>query len=236
MKLINNFFFRFINFIRDLIKSLILLFANHKTKFSLIYKLGYWKSKEGSVSGVGSNLVSTQNIRDELIKFIEEKKIKTFLDIPCGDFFWMKKVNLENINYTGGDIVDELININITKYSKKNIKFVLKDLINDPIEKYDVIFVRDCFVHLSDEEIILSLKNICSSRSKYFISTFFKKNCSNSKSKKIDKWRPLNLMNYPFNLPSPKYILNDNAPHNKYDRNKFMGVWEIKNIYSTIFR
>ena len=70
----------------------------------------------------------------------------------------MKKVNLENINYTGGDIVDELISTNITKHGKKNIKFILKDLINDPIEKYDEIFVRDCFVHLSDEEIILSLK------------------------------------------------------------------------------
>lgn len=236
MNLVNKIFVRLINFLKDIIKSIIILFVNDKSKFFLIYQLGYWNSRNGSKSGVGSNLNSTENIRNELTKFIKKKKIKTLFDIPCGDFFWMRKIDLKKINYTGGDIVSDIIKSNKNIYSKKNIKFCNKDIITESIEKYDVIFVRDCFVHLSDKEIILSLKNICNSKSIYLISTFFEKNWNNSKSKKIDNWRPLNLMKTPFNLPKPDYILNDNAPHNKYDKNKFMGVWKIKKIKNKLFK
>ena len=41
-------------------------------------------------------LENTKNIRIELQKFIDEQNIKTILDIPCGDFYWMSKMNLEN--------------------------------------------------------------------------------------------------------------------------------------------
>ena len=43
-------------------------------------------------------------------------------------------------------------------------------------------------------------------------------------------------MKTPFNLPKPDYVLNDNAPHNKYDKNKFMGVWKIKKIKNKLFK
>ena len=230
-------FYRFKTLIEDQIKSGILIFKrDNKSKFSSIYKLNYWKSKNGSKSGFGSNLNSTINLRKDLKNFITKKKIKTFLDIPCGDFFWMKKINLKGIKYTGADIVEDIISYNNFHYSQKNIKFILKDLIKDNIEKYDVVFVRDCFVHLSDKEIASSLKNICSSGSKYFISTYFNKHWSNIKSKKIDNWRPLNIMQKPFNLPSPDYILKDHSSNNKFDKNKFMGVWQIKKIKNKMIK
>lgn len=215
----------------DFIKSIFLIFnKDNKSKFSTIYKLNYWNSSKGSKSGVGSNINSTKNIRKELRIFLKKKKIKTFLDIPCGDFYWMKKINLKELTYIGGDIVEDLINYNKANYGKKNIKFILKDLVNDKFQKYDVIFVRDCFVHLSDKDIISSLINICKSKSVYLISTYFKKNWDNSKSKKLDNWRPINLMEKPFSLPVPDYVLNDKAQHNKHDKHKVMGVWKIKKL------
>ena len=38
------------------------------------------------------------------------------LDIPCGDFYWMKEVDLKDIEYIGADIVDELIKKNNDKF------------------------------------------------------------------------------------------------------------------------
>ena len=76
MNLVSKIFVRLINFLKDIIKSIIILFVNDKSKFFLIYKLGYWNSRNGSKSGVGSNLNSTENIRDELTKFIKKKKNK----------------------------------------------------------------------------------------------------------------------------------------------------------------
>ena len=70
----SEIFVRLINFLKDIIKSIIILFVNDKSKFFLIYKLGYWNSRNGSKkSRVGSNLNSTENIRDELTKFIKKK-------------------------------------------------------------------------------------------------------------------------------------------------------------------
>ena len=103
MKKIINIIIKFPIFIYYFIKyrllNLLIKNKNYKKKFDLIYKTNYWKSGiDGSRSGYGSNLENTKNIRIELQKFIDEQNIKTILDIPCGDFYWMSKMNLENTN------------------------------------------------------------------------------------------------------------------------------------------
>ena len=100
--------------------------------------------------------------------------------ISLVEIFWMRKIDLKNQLYWG-DIVTEVIKSIRKSIVKKNIKFCNKDLITETIEKYDVIFVRDCFVHLSDKEIIL-LRNICDSKSIYLISFFKKLNNSEQKN------------------------------------------------------
>lgn len=36
---------------------------------------------------------------------LKKYSIKSILDIPCGDFSWMKKIELDGIEYIGADIV-----------------------------------------------------------------------------------------------------------------------------------
>ena len=56
-------------------------------------------------------------------------KITSVLDIPCGDFNWMQKVDLSNIEYIGADIVEELIKKNIEIYEgKNNLRFKVLNL------------------------------------------------------------------------------------------------------------
>src|SRR3989337_577739 len=74
--------------------------------FKEIYKSHQWSGI--SKSGPGSDLTQTKVIREELPKIIKKLKIASLLDIPCGDFFWLKEVDLGFVNYIGADIVDDV--------------------------------------------------------------------------------------------------------------------------------
>ena len=89
-----------------------------KERFELIYKTNFWSSRESS-SGYGSENKNTINIKKTIISMIKDLNIKSILDAPCGDFNWIENVLNEDLQYTGGDIVEELINENIKKYQKK---------------------------------------------------------------------------------------------------------------------
>ena len=96
---------------------------NNKEIFTEIYKTNHWRSLE-SISGSGSESTQATELIQNLEELLKDLKIKTLLDIPCGDLNWMKKVNLSNIDYVGADIVEELIESNINQFKdKSNLKF-----------------------------------------------------------------------------------------------------------------
>jgi hypothetical protein len=226
-----NKYLKLFRHLKDFLLSVILKRVSSKKKFELIYKYSYWQfNKDESLSGVGSTLKSTVNLRKGLTNFFLKKKIRNILDIPCGDFYWFSKIITPNIFYTGGDIVKDLIKKNNFSFKKKNIKFELLDITNSKLKKSDIIFTRDCFVHLDNIDIKKAIKNIKKSKSKFFATTIFTKNYSNVASRLVDKWRPINLCKSPFNLPAPKYLLNDSSALNAYDKNKKIGIWLIKDL------
>ncbi len=102
------------------------------TVFSKIYQTSAWSSAE-SVSGPGSELQQARNIIEEIPILLRELNIKSLLDLPCGDFNWMKLVNLTGVEYLGGDIVPDLVRINTENHSAPGIAFQTLDLINGPL-------------------------------------------------------------------------------------------------------
>ncbi|HEY5368240.1 MAG TPA: class I SAM-dependent methyltransferase [Hanamia sp.] len=198
-------------------------------KFKEIYKTNYWNSNE-SASGTGSDLEQTKTIIKEIEKLIDKLGIETILDIPCGDFNWMQKVNLTNVKYVGADIVNELIINNINKYeAKNNIEFIQKNLINDPLPQSDIIINRDCLVHLSFEDIFKCIRNIKSSGCKYLLTSTFPKHKLNYDIKTGD-WRPINLEKSPFNLSKPLLIIDENYVGTNDLKDKALGLWLIEDI------
>ena len=64
-------------------------------------------------------------------------------------------------NYLGLDIVHDLINNNIKKYSNDKISFQQFDLIENKIpDGFDIVLLRDVFIHLKNENILFSLERI----------------------------------------------------------------------------
>lgn len=197
--------------------------------FTQIYHENHWSSDE-SASGTGSDLTQTVVLIEELNALLKDKNIKSMLDIPCGDFNWMQRVDLEGINYIGADIVQELIDKTRQKYETKNIHFKVLNLISDPLPKCDLVFVRDCLVHLSFHNIYSSLENIKSSGSKYLLTTTFPNHAENVNIP-TGQWRAINLELPPFNFPKPILIINEKCTENDGAfEDKSMALWEIDKI------
>jgi hypothetical protein len=197
-----------------------------KKIFTDFYNKNLWGDKE-SRSGTGSNLLQTQVIMQKIPALLKKYKIKSLLDIPCGDFYWMQRVDLSGIKYIGADIVDDIIKLCGEQYP---FEFKVMDIINTPLPKVDMILSRDCLVHLPYSEIIKALTNIKKSGSKYLLTTSFP-NHDNSDIAIIGHWRALNLQKEPFSLCEPLAVINENCTENDGIYNdKSMCLFEIKNI------
>ena len=201
--------------------------------FTNIYKNNGFNGKE-SISGPGSDTYQTRIIIKEIPLLFKDYNISTMLDIPCGDFYWMKEVDLKDIEYIGADIVDDLIKKNNKEYHKNNLYFKKLDLLKDTLPNVDLIFTRDCLVHLSFEDIFNALTNICNSNSKYLLSTTFTERTNNNDIK-TGQWRTLNLEVEPFFLPKPIKIINEGCTENEgIYSDKSLGFWKISDIRKSL--
>ena len=103
IRIVNKLLLPFV-LLRDFLVELSIKNLSEKKRFELIYKSGYWKGFIGeSLSGAGSSFDATENIRRELPILLSEFNIRSMLDLPCGDFYWMSQIDLQDIKYIGGD-------------------------------------------------------------------------------------------------------------------------------------
>lgn len=196
--------------------------------FDEIYINNSWGSSE-SKSGLGSELNHTIGVRKELPFLFSKYNIKSMIDIPCGDFNWMKEVDLKNIDYIGADIVSAVIDSNKTNYP--NFKFEVMDITKDPLPKVDLVFVRDCLVHLSEENIFKAIKNIKESGSTYLLTTSFTKWNFNQDIQN-GNWRCINLLIKPFSL-KPQYLINEDCRQEyPYYNDKCLILFDLRDLYS----
>ncbi|MFJ9472526.1 class I SAM-dependent methyltransferase [Streptomyces caniferus] len=213
--------------------------------FSQIYESGVWTLVDDSAaesrSGLGSNLVQTAALRSELPRLVGELRVSSLLDAPCGDFFWMSMIELGVDTYIGADIVPGLIERNRVRFARPNQEFRVIDLTQDQLPQVDLIFSRDCLVHLSDRDIHRALINVKRSGSKYLATTTFTERTRNAGDMEAGGWRPLNLCLAPFLLPKPfrlineqcteVYVTNENGVEVEHRfADKSIGVWRIADL------
>jgi hypothetical protein len=207
----------------------------HETVFTQIYRSKKWGGKDAdSVSGPGSDIRQTAVITKEFPSIFSNFSISTMLDVPCGDFHWMKNVDLSAIDYTGADIVDALIGKNTEQFINSNRRFKKLNIIEDKLPKLDLVFCRDCLVHFSFADIFHALHNICNSQSEYLLTTTFTER-ENNRDIETGKWRPLNLERAPFMLPKPLYKLNEGCTEaGGAFKDKTLCLWRISDIHETL--
>jgi hypothetical protein len=203
-------------------------YKNDANVFNAIYNGNAWGSNE-SRSGTGSEIGTTKIIRKMLPLLWKQYGIKTFLDVPCGDYNWMKTVPKDGVCYIGGDIVEELIGQNNKKYKTENVSFNVMDITQDNLPAADMIFCKDCLQHLSYESIFKALINFKKSNSKYLLTTSYPLTLSNWDIIDGD-YRPLNLRIKPFNLTMPIEKIYETPNGAGVEKDKYMYLYKMEDI------
>jgi len=202
---------------------------DQKKIFTEIYQRNHWKNGE-SVSGPGSTVSTTEEVRRQLPGILKAYNVKTMLDIPCGDFNWMKLVDLSGIRYTGGDIVEELVNKTQEQHGGPDTSFRVLNLLESDLPPVDIIMCRDCLVHFSHEDIAKAIDNMVRSGSRYLFTTTFDGIAAN-KPIFTGGWRPINLQLPPFNFPKPlKVVAETNSAHLQ---GKSMALYDLASLPGT---
>ncbi|MBI5086053.1 MAG: class I SAM-dependent methyltransferase [Acidobacteria bacterium] len=196
------------------------------SRFTRIRDTNLWGAEE-SVSGLGSELAATAKLRDELPKLLADLGTKSLLDIPCGDFRWMNHVDMTGIHYVGGDIVEALVEENRAKYARE---FLRLDLCADALPQTDVVFCRDCLVHLSFANIVRAVANLKRSGSMWLLTTHFLE-CEENVDIEDGDWRMLNFELAPFHWGAPERVLVEGCTESGggYE-DKTLGLWRIEKL------
>lgn len=201
-----------------------------KDTFYYIAEINLWGSAE-SVSGEGSTAIETNQVKDHLNVLLQELKIKTLLDAPCGDFQWLGALDLSVEKYIGVDILEKNIACLRDKYfENKKYQFLNLDICSDLLPESDLILCRDCLVHFSFDDIFRAVENLKLSNAKYLLATTFT-TCNENFDIVTGDWRTLNLTKPPFNFPEPLKIITEHCLQNDgLYADKSLGLWKLAEI------
>jgi hypothetical protein len=197
--------------------------------FEKIVAENYWGDAE-SLSGSGSNLQQTEKLRAELPLLLSRLGVQSLLDAPCGDFNWMRLVDIGKVSYIGTDIVVPLIERCQQLYGNPVRQFLVRNILSDPLPRVDLILSRDCLGHFSYEHVTAALRNFRSSGASFLLTTTYTSRNGNWDIV-TGSWRPLNLQEKPFNFPQPAELIIENSTefHGEF-ADKCLALWPFDSV------
>ncbi len=194
--------------------------------FREVYRLNAWGSAE-SKSGVGSTLAYTERLRTELPELLRKLGVKSVVDLPCGDFNWMRKVDLSGISYAGVDVVPELIAANQKKYGADERKFLVCDGLKESPPCVDLIFCRDLLIHFSYRDAARLLRGFKASGSTWLLTTSYRERVN--RNEPTGGFYRVNLEAAPFYFGPPKAWIGDEGER-EGTRGKILGLWRLESL------
>ena len=192
--------------------------------FREIYRTNHWGAAERS--GEGASVDQAATVLAHLAGLIERLRVRTLLDVPCGDFAWMRHLEAD-VDYIGGDVLPELALRNQQHWGNERRRFLPLDLLEDDLPAAEMLLCRDCLVHLSFADARAALANIRRSSCTWLLTTTFPGVTANEDIVTGD-WRPVNLQLAPFALPAPELLLNEQCTEaGGLFADKSLGLWRI---------
>jgi SAM-dependent methyltransferase len=130
--------------------------------FRAIYLSKAWGDcATGFYSGAGSRGPAAEQYCNAVIEFIREHGVRSVLDLGCGDFAVGRRiVEASGIDYTGIDVVPELIERHQHAIRDPRVSFRCADITCDPLPEADLYLIRQVLQHLSNDEISRVLANV----------------------------------------------------------------------------
>lgn len=204
--------------------------TNRADRFSKIYETGVWQHDCEDVpgSGEGSTLEATRSVRENLPGLLIDLNAQRLLDIGCGDFTWMQKVELP-CDYVGVDVVPALIKQNRSLFGTERRRFAVVDAVVDELPDADVVLIREVLFHLNLRDGIAVLRNILAKPRSHIVLTQDRDTYFNSDIETGD-FRLLNLEKAPFRLPKPELELADCD----FKPGRVLGVWRAEQVRQSL--
>ena len=200
--------------------------------FTEVYETHQWGDNdnpnyEGS-SGSGSSLAFNEKTYIPFMQnFFKEYKIKSVVDLGCGDFIiGLLLYGKTNIDYTGYDAYKGVIDYNNNKFKdNNNFHFIHSDFTSvqnrKNINKADLCIIKDVLQHLPNNTVIKFLDYITKSKKfKYILLINSSVSRNYIKDIKSGDFRPLSALHYPLKKYNAKivYKWDIRLDTNKFDR------------------
>ncbi|CAJ0822660.1 class I SAM-dependent methyltransferase [Ralstonia flaminis] len=211
--------------------------------FSNVYQNNLWGSGQ-SRSGEGSELAWTGDLVERLPALLRTYGVRRLLDVPCGDFHWMQTVDLDGVEYVGGDIVPQIVAVNRERYASASRSFIELDIVADALPSADMIFVRDCFIHFNNALVMEALRNIARSDIRYLCVThdLNAARYPNGHNIELDRaqagvnfeYRPIHFELPPYSFPPPVAALKDGDNWAEWAGVKTMAVWDVATMRTAL--
>ncbi|WP_427156867.1 class I SAM-dependent methyltransferase [Aliinostoc sp. HNIBRCY26] len=216
--------------------------------FANIYVNNVWGGNAGEFfSGKGSNEIFAIPYSQLIANFIVEKQLNPIkiVDLGCGDFRVGQQLlqALENVQikyqYTGIDIVPQLIETHRQKFANAQVEFLCIDAIESDLPPGDICLIRQVLQHLSNEHI----NNILAKISQYnyvFVTESYPENLedtvpnidiSTGAEIRLEKNSAVFLDQPPFNVHNVELLLTLPYPEENplYGKHSQLCTFKIEN-------
>jgi hypothetical protein len=198
--------------------------------FTAHYNQNHWLA-DSTKSGPGSTLSDTDSLRRELPRFLREHRIRSLLDVPCGDWSWMRLVDLDVDVYIGVDIVPELIDGLTKTHGNPSRLFLNLDALRDELPRAEAILCRDLLIHLPNATCKRLLTRFQRSGATWLLTTTAA-GVSENRDIVDGQYRPVNLNIQPFNLPPAYATIDEGLGGAPASVGRCLGVWRLHDLPS----
>lgn len=198
----------------------------------------------GSWDGPGSSLDSTEALRDALSAMLHRLGVKTMLDMACGDWNWMRLVDLGSIEYTGWDVDPGRIarcryRIGIgdfTAIDRPNVHFEQVNVLTADetmLSEWDLVLARDFFAHLPNAYVLEIVQKLRKGGSQWLLASTYP-TATNDFVYDPSKYawngymeHPINLSAEPFNLRIKDMIEEEPGPGGVLTNQRILGLFDL---------
>jgi hypothetical protein len=133
-------------------------------------------------------------------------------------------------DYTGVDVVPQLIAQNEARYGSASVRFLQRDVALGPLPYADAILCRDCLVHLPTAAVLRAIDTFLATGARYLLTTTFPDTAVN-RDVLTGAWRPLNLERPPFAFGRPLVAIREHAPEDtSRHADKTLALWALDDL------
>jgi hypothetical protein len=203
--------------------------TNEEVIFTRIFNERAWGGRE-SASGIGSDMASVGRVLRELPIILRRLGVKSIVDAPCGDMNWMRRLEHQFKSFIGIDIVPAIVCLLRQQIWPEYYHFQVGNITTDILPRADLVFCRDCLVHLPFEKIREAVRLFKKGGFLYIIATTFPARRDNQDCL-VGQWRPLNMSVEPFCWMEPLLLLSEREAGDGFEfPDKSLGVWALDSL------